>query len=74
MSIHIRPGILGFAVLKENVGGEFVELGTDLEQRIFRQMFERELALTNVPRIRAPQHGVPVARHYLQVQGTKTSN
>ena len=51
MSINIRPGVLGFTSSEEDIRNKFVDLSHQLEERVIREMFQRELALSRVPRV-----------------------
>ena len=65
MGVHVGPGVLGLALLQQYVGHDLVELCHKLEHGIIGQVFEGKLALARVPRIRLPQHCVPVPWYHL---------
>ena len=67
LSIDVRPGILGLAVLFQDAGSHLKDHGDQLEQRIVLEARSREteLALRHVARVGLTQHGVTVARNHL---------
>ena len=69
VSIHIGPRILCLALLQEDVGHDLVQLRDQLEHGVLRQVLQRELSLTGVPRVSLPQHRVAVAGDNLQRTG-----
>ena len=70
VGINVGPGVLGLTVLSENTGGDLVDLGDELEERILRQVLQGELALSGVTGIGLTKNGVTVARNDLtRVEG-----
>src|ERR1019366_1112580 len=67
LSIDVRPGILGLAVLFQDAGSHLKDHGNELEQRIVLEARsgETELALRHVARVGLTQNGVTVARNHL---------
>lgn len=63
--VDVRPGVLRLTGLEEDAGDDVVHLGDELEERITRQMLEREFALRGVARVGLAQNGVAVAGHDL---------
>ena len=65
MRVDVRPGVLRFARLEEDIWHDLVDLANELEERVFREVLERELALGDVAWVGLTKHGVTVARHDL---------
>lgn len=51
MSVDIRPGVLGFTSLEEDIGSNLVNLTDELEQGVIRKMLQGEFSLGSVTRI-----------------------
>ena len=65
MGVHIRPWVLGLALLQQHVGNNLVELGHHLEQGVIGQVFQGKLLLAGITWVGLPQHSVAIARHHL---------
>ena len=61
VGINVGPGVLGLALLGEDLGHDVVELGGELEERVVGEVLEGELALAGVPRVSLAEHGVAVS-------------
>ena len=72
MGVDVGPGVLGLALLYQDVGHHLVDLGHQLEERVVGQVSESKLALTGVPGVRLPQHSMAVAWHNLFITITIT--
>lgn len=70
VSVHVGPGVLRLALFQEDVGHDLVQLCDQLEHGVLRQVLQRELSLTGVPRVSLPQHCVAVAGDDLQRMGS----
>jgi hypothetical protein len=51
--------------LEQDIRDNVVDLADKLEERVFREMLERKLALGGIPGVGLAQHGVAVARNHL---------
>lgn len=60
MGVHIGPGVLGLAVLGENLGGNLVDGGNEVEEVVVGHVLEGELSLGGVSRIGLSENGVSV--------------
>lgn len=67
MSVDVRIGILGLAVLRQHFWGDLEELADEFEQRIVREVAEGELALGEVAGVCFAQDGVAVAGEDLAI-------
>ncbi len=64
MGVHVRPRVLGLAVLQEHIGRDLVDLGDELEERVLGQVLQSELTLAFVAWVGLAQYGVAVAWQY----------
>ena len=60
MSVNIWPWVLGLALLEEDTGDDFVELGDQLEELVVGEVLEGELALALVTWVSLAKNGVSV--------------
>ena len=63
--IDVRPGVLRLAGLEEDARDDVVDLVDELEERVFGEVLESELALRHVARVGLAEDGVAVAGHDL---------
>ena len=63
MGVHVWPGVLGLALLQEDTGHDFVELGDEFEEFVVGKVLEGKFTLAGVSRIRLAQHGVAISRN-----------
>ena len=67
MSIHIGPGVLGFALLCEHVRNHLKKLCHQLEERIVGEMLEGKLTLAHVAWVCLSQDCMAITRNNLCV-------
>ena len=60
MGVHVGPGVLGLSVLGENLGGNLVDGGNEVEEVVVGHVLEGELSLGGVSRIGLSENGVTV--------------
>lgn len=58
MSIHVGPGVLGLALLEEDVRDNLVQQRHELEVGRVRHVLQSKLALARVAGVRLAQHSV----------------
>ena len=64
VGIHVGPGVLHLASLKEDRGHQLIQLRHHLEQLVVGQMFQGKLPLASVSRVSFPKNCVSVSRHH----------
>lgn len=60
VGVHIGPGVLGLAVLGEDLGGNLVDGGDEVEQVVVGHVLEGKLTLSSVTGVSLSQDGVAV--------------
>ena len=66
VGVHVGPGVLGLALLQEDVWHDLVQLTHQTEQGVIWKMLQGKLSLAYVARVRLTQHCMPIARNNLQ--------
>ena len=61
VSVHIRPWVLGLALLQEDVRHDLVQLGDQFEQGVIREVLQGKLSLAGVAGVCLPQHCMAIA-------------
>ena len=65
MGVHVGPGVLGLALLQQDVGGHLVDVRDQLEHGVLGQVFEGKLPLARVTWVSLPQYGMAIAGYNL---------
>ena len=73
MCVHVGPGVLGLALLQQDVGCDLEQVGHQFEHGVVGQPLESKLALAHVARVCLPEHSMAIARHNLVGGGNTTS-
>lgn len=60
MGVHVGPGVLGLSVLGEDLGGNLVNGGNEVEEVVVGHVLEGKLSLGGVSRVGLSQNGVSV--------------
>jgi hypothetical protein len=63
--VNVGVGVLGLAMLGEHSRHDFVDGAYNLEELVFGQVLQGELALAGITGVGFAEHGVAVARNHL---------
>ena len=66
MCVDIGPGVLGLALLQQNVGNYLIQLAHEPEERVLWKMFLSKESLAHVARVRLTQHSMTITRNNLK--------
>ena len=69
VGIDVGPGVLGLAGLQQDVGGDLVDLGNELEELVIGNVLESEFSLGSVSGVSLSENGVSVSGNDTSLQG-----